>query len=326
MSGEDLTSDGAGWGDVPNLSLRQLAYFLTAANQLSVLRAAETLNVSPSSVSTAISQLERILDVKLFTRRHARGILLTPAGRDLAVHARSILLHVREIEAMGERGGRARAPVRLNVGCLNTLAPYLVPHLIQAAGRDLSRTVIRWSENSHEELLEALHSGALDLIIVYDYDMPSTVQTQPLRTMPVQLVLPATHPLARREKLPLSAMAKEPFLLLDVPKTRDYFLSIFAAAGIEPHITYRTASFEMLRSMVANGLGYTLLNFVPPYLAAGQGRLVSRPLEGVFQSQELVLARLYRARPPGRFDQLVATARTCVGALTIISAPEEVVG
>ncbi|MFG1350237.1 LysR family transcriptional regulator [Xanthobacter autotrophicus] len=303
-----------GWRDVPNLSLRQLAYFLTAANQLSVLRAAETLNVSPSSVSTAISQMERILGLKLFMRRHARGMLLTPAGRDLAVHARSILLHVREIETMGERGG-PRAAIRLSIGCLNTFAPYLVPRLMQEVEKEHPKIQARWHEDSHDGLLEGLQSGALDLAILYDYDLPTTVQTIALRTMPVQLVVPAGHAVLQQERLRLSNVAKEPFILLDLPKTRDYFLSIFAAEGIEPRIAYRTGSFEMLRSMVANGLGYTVLNFSPPYLVEDQGQLVSRPLDGPLRPQELVIARLYRARPPSRLDQLVETVRACVSRL-----------
>ncbi|ABS66294.1 transcriptional regulator, LysR family [Xanthobacter versatilis] len=303
-----------GWRDVPNLSLRQLAYFLTAANQLSVLRAAEALNVSPSSVSTAISQMERILGVKLFMRRHARGMLLTPAGRDLAVHARSILLHVREIETMGERGG-PRAAIRLSIGCLNTLAPYLVPRLMQEVEKEHPKIQARWHEDSHDSLLEGLHSGALDLAILYDYDLPTTVQAITLRTMPVQLVVPAGHTVLQRERLRLANVAKEPFILLDLPKTRDYFLSIFAAERIEPRIGYRTGSFEMLRSMVASGFGYTVLNFSPPYVAPDQGGLVSRPLDGPFRPQELVIARLYRTRPPSRLEQLVETVKASVSKL-----------
>ncbi|QTL02685.1 LysR family transcriptional regulator [Aquabacter sp. L1I39] len=302
------------WRDVPNLSLRQLAYFLTTANHLSVLRASETLNVSPSSVSTAISQMERTLGLKLFTRRHARGMLLTPAGRDLAVHARSILLHVREIETMGERGG-SRAAIRLSIGCLNTFAPYLVPKLMQEVEREHPKIQVRWHEDSHDGLLESLHSGALDLAILYDYDLPTTVQAVALRSMPVQLVVPAGHAILQRERPRLSHMVKEPFILLDMPKTRDYFLSIFAAEGLEPRIAYRTGSFEMLRSMVANGFGYTVLNFSPPYLAEDHGRLASRPLDGPFRAQELVLARLYRVRPPSRLEQLVLTMRACVATL-----------
>jgi len=307
-------------GDIPNLSLRQLRYFLTTANHLSVLRAAEQLHVAPSSVSTAIAQIERVLGVRLFTRRHARGMLLTPAGRDLAVHARSILLHVREIEAMGERGGSARATIRLNIGCLNTLAPYLVPRLMRALEHDHPKVQMRWIEDSHDGLLEALHSGALDLMLLYDYDLPTTVQSLSLRTMPIQLVVPETHPLAHRDRPRLSALAKEPFILLDVPRTRDYFLSLLASEGIQPNIAYRTASYEMLRSMVANGFGYTLLNFSPPYHGPGSGPIVSRPLDGSFRPLELVMARLYRTRPPSRLEQIAETIRTTVQALTISSA------
>ncbi|MHC2388542.1 LysR family transcriptional regulator [Bradyrhizobium liaoningense] len=112
------------------LSLRQLTYFLATANHESVLRASETLNVSSASISTAIAQIEEFLQTQLFIRRHARGLVLTSAGQDLAAHARNILLHAREIEAVAQRGP-FRAVGRINVGCLATIAPYLIPLVLR---------------------------------------------------------------------------------------------------------------------------------------------------------------------------------------------------
>ncbi len=301
---------------VPKLSLRQLTYFLATANQESVLRAAETLNVSSASISTAIAQMEEFLQVQLFIRRHARGLILTSAGQDLAAHARNILLHAREIESVAQRGPY-KAVGRINIGCLATIAPYLIPLVLKEVADNHPEIQLRWREDKHEALLDALHGGGFDLIIVYDYDIPTTLHVAPLRSMPVQVVLAAAHPLAHSQTCSLTDLISEPMVLLDQPRTRDYFLSLFGSKGLTPIIAHRTESFEMVRSLVANGFGYALLNFVPPYLVEGHGKLVSRPLTDLDRPQNLVLARLYRFRAPRLVDELFKSVGAAVQKLQI---------
>lgn len=301
---------------VPKLSLRQLTYFLATANHESVLRASETLNVSSASISTAIAQIEEFLQTQLFIRRHARGLVLTSAGQDLAAHSRNILLHAREIEAVAQRGP-FRAAGRINVGCLATIAPYLIPLVLRDLQEKHPDIEMRWRSDKHEALLDGLHNGSFDLIIVYDYDIPTTLHASPLRSMPIQAVLPSTHPLASSQSCGLSDLVGLPMVLLDQPRTRDYFLSLFANRGLTPAVAYRVDSFEMVRSLVANGFGFALLNFVPPYNVCGHGSLTSRPLADVDRRQNLVLARLYRFRAPRLVDELFKSVSFAAQQLTI---------
>jgi DNA-binding transcriptional LysR family regulator len=301
---------------VPKLTLRQLTYFLATANNESILRAAETLNVSSASISTAIAQMEEFLQVQLFIRRHARGLLLTSAGQDLAAHARNILLHAREIESIAQKGPY-KAVGRLNIGCLATIAPYLLPLVLKELAENHPEIQLRWKEDKHEALLDSLHGGGFDLIIIYDYDIPTTLNVVPLRSMPVQVVLPAGHPLAETQSCSLKDLVGEPMVLLDQPRTRDYFLSLFGSKGLNPTIAHRPQSFEMVRSLVANGFGYALLNFVPPYNVEGHGKLVSRPLADLDRPQNLVLGRLYRFRAPRLVDDLFESVSTAVQRLQI---------
>ena len=60
--------------------------------------------------------------------------------------------------------------------------------------------------------------------------------------------------------MPIEALAAEPMVLLDLPLSRDYFLSLFAAAGLRPRIAERTRDMAVMRSLVANGYGYALAN------------------------------------------------------------------
>jgi DNA-binding transcriptional LysR family regulator len=301
---------------IPKRTLRQLSYFLAAANHQSISKAAHALNVSAPSVSMAITRIEATIESQLFVRRHARGLVLTEAGRDLAVSARNMLLCAREIETAGH-GTAATYSGRLNIGCLLTVAPFLIPPLLSAFAASYPRLQLRWREGNHESLVDGLEMGVLDIAILYDFDIPSSLHCTPLRTMPLQLVVHADHRLARRATLSLFDLVDEPMILLDLPKSRDYFLSIFGDIGMTPKIAHRTSSFEMLRSLVANGLGYSLLNFCPPLNLPHHGAIVSRPLIEVSKRAQLVLARLHRYRAPAIIDELTRRARDLAAALPV---------
>jgi len=323
---DDPANRAAALGDhatdgIPKITLRQLGYFLAAANHQSIRKAATALNVSSPSVSMAIAQIETMMEAQLFVRRHARGLVLTEVGRDLAVSARNMLSHAREIETAGQRSPASYAG-RLNIGCLVTVAPFLIPPLLSAFTASYPRIQMRWREGNHESLVDGLETGLLDLAILYDFDVPRTLHCTPLRSMPMQVVLHADHRLARRDALNLADLVDEPLVLLDLPKSRDYFLSIFGDLGLEPRIAHRTSSFEMLRSLVANGLGYALLNFCPPLNVPNHGAIVSRPLRDVSKPAHLVLARLHRYRAPVIIEEFTRHAREFSAALPVNAASD----
>ena len=327
-SGKQVTRGVApgieGADQLPKLTLRQLSYFLAAAQHQSIRKAAQALHVSAPSVSMAITQIETTIETRLFLRRHARGLLLTDAGRDLAVSARNMLSYAREIETAGR--GAASYSGRINIGCLVTVAPYLLPPLLSAFGQTYPRMQVRWREGNHESLVEALEMGVLDLAILYDFDIPRSIHCTPLRSMPLQIVLHAGHELARRTTISLSDVVDEPLILLDLPKSRDYFLSIFGELGLTPKIAHRTTSFEMLRSLVASGLGYSLLNFCPPPSTPFKGSIVSRPLIDGSKQAHLVLARLHHCRVSAFIEEVARRAKDLAAALPINASADQVGG
>ena len=91
-------------------------------------------------------------------------------------------------------------------------------------------------------------------------------------TLPPYVLL-AGHKLAGRSKVTLAQLAGEPQALLDLPQSRDYFLVMFAAAGVEPDIRYRS-SVETLRALVGRELAYTLLNLQPAVATSLDGHPV----------------------------------------------------
>jgi DNA-binding transcriptional LysR family regulator len=93
-------------------------------------------------------------------------------------------------------------------------------------------------------------------------------------------------------------LIEEPLVLLDLPQSRDHFLSVMRGRGLEPRIAHETTSLEMVRGLVANGFGYALMHSRPQSDRALDGqRLVYRPVKEPVPPQRLGLARLAGARP-----------------------------
>lgn len=256
-----------------NLSLRALRYFVAAAEAGSIAAAAARIPVSPPSVSAAIDQLEQDLNAQLFLRRQGRGLTLTVAGDRFLVQARNLLAHADEVARFASTmGGRHTGEIR--IGCFVTLAPFVLPGLLAAFGREHPEVTVRFEEANQLELLELLRNGRSELAMTYAYGLSDEFVSEVLGELPPRVVVGAQHPLAGRRRVSLTELAREPMVLLDLPHTRDYFLSLFRSVRLEPRIAHRAHTYEMARGLVAQGLGYTILNAIPRRATTYDGRRV----------------------------------------------------
>jgi DNA-binding transcriptional LysR family regulator len=300
---------------LPRLTVRQLSYVTAVAQHETISAAAAALGIAAAAISAAVAQVEAVAGVRLFERRHARGMVLTAAGRELVAEARSVLAALRELET-AHRRDRPLAG-RLHIGCILSVAPHLLPPVLRAFNEHHPELELRCREGDQEALLRDLEDGRLDAALLFDFDIPSTVRGVALRTLPLQAVLPRDHALARSARPALPALAAEPLVLLDLPHSRDYFLAAFAEYGITPRIAHRVRSPELARGLVAQGLGYALLNFCPPIALPGQPPVVSLPLAAPLRGTSLIFARPYRARASRSLDALLAVATDHAAALAI---------
>src|SRR5690606_33500177 len=99
-----------------------------------------------------------------------------------------------------------------------------------------------------------------EISVTYQLALPDNVVFHPLSELPPLALVSADHPLAKRGKVDLRELSDESFLLLDLPHSRNYFLDLFRRAEVEPRITFRSRSPELIRGLVAHGLGYTIHN------------------------------------------------------------------
>jgi DNA-binding transcriptional LysR family regulator len=139
----------------------------------------------------------------------------------------------------------------------------------------------------------------LNLALTYDLDIPSDIAFDSLAELPPSALLPADHPLAARSEIDLADLVSEPYILVDLPMSRDYFRALFLSKGLQPNIAMRSSHLETIRTLVANGFGYALVNVRPALDRALDGRpLAIVPLSGDHRPMILGVATLAGARQP----------------------------
>jgi LysR family nitrogen assimilation transcriptional regulator len=151
-----------------HLSLRQLSYLVAVLDAGSLTRAAERLNLTPTSLSLQMKLLEERLGTRLLLR-HSRGVTATEAGAIFLEHARDILRRVSELEQVFEAGGIA-VPRTLRVGAVPAFTRMLGIELIADAAQTLKGTRLLLSEGWSSDLLGKLDTGSLDFVVAYDLE------------------------------------------------------------------------------------------------------------------------------------------------------------
>lgn len=280
------------------ITLKHLEYFVATAEAGSIKLAAEQISISAPSISSAIAHLEAELRVQLFIRRHAQGLTLTPAGKRIARDSKLVL---RQAEALYSVAGELRDSItgRLSIGCMVTLAPMIIPELSYAFTNTYPDVKLAIVENTHEQLIEQLRQANIDAAISYDLGFSDDIAFEPLASLPPQVILASDHPLAKRKRIKLSDLAGLPMILLDLPYSRQYFLSLFQNEDRMPNIHASSAHQEVVRAMVSNGFGFAISNVRPRNLTTLDGReLVALDLVGQHKPMTIGLATLHQEHKP----------------------------
>jgi len=280
------------------ITLRQLEYAVATADAGSIAAASERIHVSPPSISAAVSHIESELKVQLFIRHHAQGLILTNIGAEVLKEAKRAL---EQVEGLYGFAADSVNTVRglLRVGCFEALAPMLAPELIHGFAAAFPAVRLTQVEGNQEQLMNQLRNGEIDVLITYDLQLTADVEFEPLAQLPPHVLVGELHPLADRTAVTLEELADHPMVLLDMPYSRDYFLSIFSTEGITPSIKTRSSNMEVVRSLVASHIGYTLSNVRPRSNASLDGkRLVRIRLSGQHRPMQLGVATARAIKPP----------------------------
>lgn len=243
-------------------TLRQLEYFVAVGEAGSIALAAGAINVSSPSISAAIGQLEAGFGLQLFIRRHAQGLSLTQAGRQMLVQANEVLAGADALTRLAsDLTGTVQGPLAL--GCLLTFAQIIVPDLRRQFETRYPHVRVSQSEMHQQEIFDKLRGGQIDLALTYDLEIAPDLHFVPLVELPPYAMMSQSHPLAHLAAVSVEQLKSYPMVLLDLPYSSDYFLSFFHKAGITPQVAERTRDIAVMRSLVANGFGYGIANLRP---------------------------------------------------------------
>ena len=245
-----------------NLTLRQLSYFVAVAEERHFRRAAERLRISQPPLTQRIQAMERDLGVQLFKRK-GRMIELTEAGRLVFTEAQAALAQVdrvREAARKAEQGESGTLRVAVVIS-----APF-VPAFSEATKafkRDHPGVVLELTQTNASDGVEALRQGKIDICLIRRVSLyldglgQMTVARDHL-----MLVLPESHPKAAAEKLSLSELAEERFILYSGAKRTalyGHIMDVWARTGLTPRVAQEAENGLAILALVAAGFGNAIL-------------------------------------------------------------------
>lgn len=232
------------------ITLRQLEYLRAIERSGTFAAAARQCGVSQQSLSEQIEKLESRLGPLVVRSRPKCS--LTPTGRQVAAKAAAIARHVNDIQRI------ARYPDALRIGMIDTIAPYLMPALM-----DNSKDRILPTQARTGELLLALDEGRLDGAVLVDGTYPGSYESVILGEEELLLAISTIDPAFRDAAPPqrvrfAEVSDREMLLLSEGHCLRDQVADVCRLAHV-PYGTLEASTMEMLTEMVARDLGVTLV-------------------------------------------------------------------
>jgi LysR family hydrogen peroxide-inducible transcriptional activator len=249
------------------MELHQLKYFAAVADHKGFTRAAEHCHVSQPSLSQQIINLEKELGQRLFERL-GRQVRLTDAGRALYAQAVAILGAVDEVKHRIKAATDAQHGT-VTVGAIPTVAPYLLPPLLERFAATHPHAEVAVVEHLTEFIVKGCLDGELDVGVVALPVAEDRLRVEPLLTEELLLALPPRHRLLRRRQITLEDVGGEPFVLLnEMHCLGEQILSFCKQQACLPAVSCHGAQLLTVQELVALGRGVSLI----PAMASGADR------------------------------------------------------
>ncbi|GHE21181.1 hydrogen peroxide-inducible genes activator [Halomonas urumqiensis] len=298
------------------MTLTELRYIVTLAQERHFGRAAERCFVSQPTLSVAVKKLEEELGVALFERSKST-VQVTPLGETIIEQAQRVLEQTSVIKELAN-AGKDQLASPLRIGAIYTIGPYLFPHLVPELARSAPQMPLYIEEGFTGNLRRKLRSGELDAIIIALPFTETDVVTKALYDESFEVLIPADHAWAKRETIDKEDLLEERLLLLGEGHCfRDQILEACPAishklASPNNTLTAEGGSLETIRHMVASKLGITVL----PHSAIGTGHyesgmLVSRPFKDPAPSRTVAIAWRASFPRPKAIDAVTKAIAHC---------------
>ena len=240
--------------------LRLLRYFVAVAEELHFGRAAARLHMAQPGLSQQIKALEQMLGVQLLERT-SRQVRLTSAGGSLLAESRRLLADAERAVDRVRRTGRGEIG-RVTIAAIGSATYDVVPRLLRAQRKRLPDIEVVLREMSTPAQVHALRGGDVDVGFLRLPADTADLVTHTVREDRMALMLPDAHPLARRNRVALRDLAREPLILFPAaprPSWADTVLAACREAGFEPIVAQEAMESATVVSFVAAGIGIALV-------------------------------------------------------------------
>jgi DNA-binding transcriptional LysR family regulator len=284
--------------------LTTLKLFISVIDHGSITRAAEREHIVPSAASKRIGDLEAQLGVALLVRQHA-GVVPTAAGEALVRHAREVIKTLDRIpDALSTLVADDPPDIRILanqtavVVLVADLATYIAQH---------PPVKIRLDEGQSLPIIESVAQGSADIGVIGHFQPADRLHVVPYRSIPLMLVVPASHPLASRGAISFAeALEFDLITLVQGTAIRGWALAAAARMARKPKFTMQVQSYEAMRAMVHAGLGIAVIPApnILPYKDLFQVRAL--PLTDDWACMQLYMVRARRTTGTPAIDDLLA--------------------
>ena len=284
--------------------LTTLKLFISVIDHGSITRAAEREHIVPSAASKRIGDLEAQLGVALLVRQHA-GVVPTAAGEALVGHAREVIKTLDRIpDALSTLAADDSPDIRIlaNQTAVVVLAADLATYIALRP-----RAKIRLDEGQSLPIIESVAQGSADIGVIGHFQPADRLHVAPYRSIPLMLVVPASHPLASRGALSFAeALEFDLITLVQGTAIRGWALAAAARMARQPKFAMQVHSYEAMRAMVHAGLGIAVIPApnILPYMNLFQVRALPLTDDWARMQLSMVCAR-HTARTPA-IDDLLA--------------------
>lgn len=261
------------------MDLRQLEIIRAIADTGSFTAAGEKLHVSQSAISRQIILLEDELGEPVF-HRIGRRIRITPAGESLLQLSHRVFQDLQEtVSTIRDKRESLRGTMRLVGGM--TVCLYVFPALLAEVRRIHPNLDLKVTVGSTDRSIAMLRSGAGDLGMITLPVEATDLVGVPVLEEELLLVTYPSHPLARRRTISAADLDKQAFVLFETGSiTRKLVESFFAREGIAPDIIMETENVEIIKAMVRNGLGISIIPWQAAAADVRSNQLFCSRIEG----------------------------------------------
>jgi len=299
------------------MDLRQLEIIRAIAETGSFTRAGARLHVSQSAISRQILLLEEELKEPLFLR-FGRQVQITPAGEALLQLSHRMFADIRETCASIMDNQKTLSGTLNLVGGM-TVCLYVFPRLLKEFRRNHPDVDIKIATGATQRLLRRVRSGRADLGLL---TLPITepgLTTVPALREELMLVMPPGHPLERaKHPLDPSALVGEPFIIFEPgSNTRRVLDAFFLREQIQPKVVTETENVEIMKAMVASGLGITIVPFQSVAQEARNGTVSVARIRGAQLVRETGWVYRTGERVPRAVQEIMTTLARIIPQLQL---------